>query len=411
MTSPTAIVVGAGITGVAAALTLVREGWDVTLVDRVPPGDPRQTSFGNAGILARSAIVPVQTPGLIWQAPRMLLDPERPLFLRWPYLPRLVPWLIPFLRNGAQARLDAIVPAIFALTHDTVEAHKALAEGTPAAGLIAGRDYGYLFRDRAAFDRSAFAFGIKKANGLSWTERPPQDIDPAIGPAYGFGVVFPDHGWVLDPGAYVAALAQAFRDRGGRSLLAEVRDLAQTETGVAVETTAGRLTADRAVLSAGVWSRPLAERLGVATPMETERGYHLMLKGANRRPPFPCMLSDRAIVMTPMRDGLRLAGMVEFGGTEAPPSRAPFALIRREIRRVYPDLAWEAEEEWMGHRPTLVDSLPMIGQAPRAPRVTLAFGGQHLGLTIGPRLGRLAADLTADRRPNLDLAPYAPDRF
>lgn len=407
----TAIVIGAGITGVATALNLVREGWAVTLLDPLPPGDPGQTSYGNAGILARSAIVPVQTPGLIWRAPRLLIDPGQPLFLRLGYLPRLLPWLAHFLRNGSRERLDRIVPAIYALTHDTVDQHRALAGGTPAAAFIEGHRYGYLFRDRAAFRRSDFVFGLKSAHGLTWEETEAVAIDPDFGPDYGFAVLFRDHGWISDPGAYAASLAAAFQAAGGRILRERAREIRPTASGVEVATGAETLAADRAILAAGVWSRALAERLGLKVPMESERGYHLTLEGANRYPPHPCMLDDKAIVMTPLRGALRFAGLVEFGGLEAAPSRAPFALIRAAIRRVYPGLTWETEREWMGHRPTLTDSLPMLGPIPGAPQVICAFGGQHLGLTIGPSLGRLAADLAMSRRSNLDLAPYAPGRF
>lgn len=411
MASSTAIIVGAGITGVAAALGLARDGWAVTLVDRLDPGDPGQTSFGNAGLLARGSVVPVQEPGLIWRAPGMLLDRDAPLFLRMGYLPKLLPWLVPFLRSGSVARLDRIVPAIWALTRDTVEAHRALAAGTEAAGLIETGSYAYLFADRAAFAHDAAAYRRKAAQGLVWEERDAAGLDPHLGPDYRFATVFPEHGWIADPGAYVAALARAVTAAGGTVLRADARDIRAAGEGVEVETDTGVLRADRAVLAAGVWSRPLAARLGLRVPLETERGYHLMLRGANRRPPFPMMLSDRALVMTPMREGLRVAGLVEFGGLEAPPSEAPFALIHRAIRRAYPGLTWESETRWMGHRPTTTDSLPVLGPVPGASSVICAFGGQHLGLTIGPRIGRLAADLAAGRRVNLDLAPYATDRF
>jgi len=407
----TAIVVGAGITGVAAALNLVRDGWAVTLVDRLAPGDPGQTSYGNAGLLARGSVAPVQAPGLILRAPRMLLDPDGPLFLRPAYLPRLLPWLVPFLRNGAMARLKRIVPAIFALTRDTVAAHRDLAAGGEAAGLISAGAYAHLFRDRAAFAGDAVAFGLKAAQGLTWTERPAAEIDPALSPAYGFAAVMPDHGWIADPGAYVAALARAVAAAGGRIVAAEVRDIRPGPEGVDVATDAGPLRAERVVLAAGVWSRGLAARVGLRVPLESERGYHLMLHGPSHRPPHPVMLADRALVVTPMRAGLRVAGAVEFGGLDAPPSAAPLALIRRAVRRAWPHLTWEDETAWMGHRPTATDSLPVIGRVPGAPAVILASGGQHLGLTIGPRLGRIAADLAADRPSGLDLAPYAPDRF
>ncbi len=410
MTS-SAIVIGAGITGVATALCLARDGCRVTLIDRNPPGDPAQASFGNGGLLARASIIPVQEPGLIWRAPGMLADRDAPLFLRWPYLPRLAPWLVPFLRNGAAERLDRIVPALWALTRDTVEAHRALAAGTPAERFITSGSYGYLFADRAAFAQEVEGYRRKAALGITWDERAAAEVDPALGRDYGFAAVLGEHGWISHPGRYVAALASAAKAAGAAVLRGEVRDLRATATGVAVETGDGRLTADRAVLAAGVWSGGLAKRLGLRVPIESERGYHIMLEAPSHRPPFPLMLTDRAVLVTPMEGALRFAGVVEFGGTAAPPSEAPFALIRRAIRRAYPDLTWESETTWMGHRPTLTDSLPALGPVPGAPAVICAFGGQHLGLTMGPRLGRLAADLVAGRRANIDLAPYAPGRF
>lgn len=319
--------IGGGITGVAAALHLRRDGWDVTLIDPLDAGDPGQTSYGNAGLLARSAILPVQAPGLIWRAPRMLLDRDSPLFLR----------------PGEGAALARALPGV-------------------------GRDYA-------------------------------------------FAAVFRDHGWVTDPAAYVRALCETFRTEGGHVLRATARDLRPTQTGAAVVIEAGTLVADRVVLAAGVWSRPLAERLGLRMPMESERGYHLTLHGPSRMPAFPFMIADKALVVTPMRSGLRLAGLVELGGLAAGPSKAPFGLIRRAVARVYPSLTWEGESEWMGHRPTTVDSLPVAGPVPGAPGILCAFGSQHLGLTIGPRLGRIVADLADGRPGNLDLAPYAPGRF
>ena len=145
--------------------------------------------------------------------------------------------------------------------------------------------------------------------------------------------------------------------------------------------------------------------------MESERGYHLMLRGTNIRPPHVYMIAAGKFAVTPMDDGLRVAGVVEFGGTEAAPSDAPFELLKSYVHKVYPDLTCEAEDRWMGHRPSTTDSLPLLGSSPRAPNVIFAFGSQHIGLTIGPKLGRVVADIAGNRATNTDLAPYRVDRF
>ncbi|WP_118135230.1 FAD-binding oxidoreductase [Oceanicella sp. SM1341] len=407
-----AVVVGAGITGVAAALWLRREGWEVTLVERGGPGGRGQASFGNAGLLAAASVVPVSMPGLIWRAPKMLLDPDAPLFLRWRYLPRLMPWLVPFLRNGSAEKVQRISGSIAALTGDTVEQHEALSAGTGAARYIRRGDYGFLYRDRAAFEADGAGFALKRAHGFRWAEHEAEALrarDPELaGAAAGFLAAFPDHGWLTAPGPYVAALAEAFTGAGGVLREAEV---VEVRPGLVRLAGGEEIAADKVVLTAGIWSRRLAEGLGHRVPLETERGYHLLLRNPSHMPPHPCMVAAGSFVMTPMEAGLRLAGVVEFGGTGAGPSQAPVELLRRQVRKVYPGLTWEGEEPWMGFRPTLPDSLPMLGESPRAPGVIFAFGGQHLGLTMGPRLGRMVADLAAGRRPNLDLTPYAVDRF
>lgn len=406
-----AIVVGAGITGVSSALWLQRAGVDVTLVDRIAPGDPAQTSYGNGGILARSAIVPVSVPGLLAKAPRMLLDPGSPLFLRWRYLPRLLPWLVPFLRNGRREKLEEIVAALDPLSHDSVDQHLALARGTGAERFIETGDYVYLYRSRADYEGDALAMSLRKAHGFEieeWDRPVLEERDPRLSPAYTFGANLPDHGWITAPGPYVAALAEAFVRQGGTLRQASVVDV--SDESVTLEG-GESLSADRIILAAGVWSKDMAERLGVKTPVESERGYHLLLKAPSFKPPTPYMIADAKFVATPMEAGLRCAGIVEFGGTEAAPSDAPLALLKKRIREVYPSLSWEDEETWLGHRPSTPDSLPMLGSVPNAPNVICAFGSQHIGLTIGPRLGRMVASMVTGTPPNIDLAPYRVDRF
>ncbi|HUF87409.1 MAG TPA: FAD-binding oxidoreductase [Thermohalobaculum sp.] len=410
------IVVGAGITGVAAAEWLRRDGHRVTLIDRVRPGDPAQTSYGNAGILACAGVVPVSVPGLIRKVPAMLLDPDSPLYLRWAYLPRLMPWLARFLWNGRRARVEEIARVLASLTGDSVEQHLALARGTPAERYVQRGYYTMIYPDRKAFERDAFGFALRRSNGFDWEEWDRarlSDYDPELSSRYTFCAALTDHGFVTQPGAYVAALAEHFERAGGHFLQGAVTGIAQEAGGRAAVTLMGgaRREADRVVLAAGVWSAPLARALGHNPMMESERGYHLVLKHPSHRPPGPHMIADARTAVSPMEEGLRFAGTVDFGGIDGPPLRAPVAGIRKRVAQVYPNLRWQGETTWMGHRPSTVDSLPLVGPAPKAPAVCFAFGGQHLGLTMGPRLGRICADLIAGRKPNVDIAPLRPDRF
>lgn len=412
MTERRAIVIGAGIAGVSSAEWLRRDGWRVTLIDRTPPGDRGAASFGNGGVLARCSIVPVPVPGLLAKAPRMLLDPDSPLFLRWSYLPRLMPFLARYLRHGREADVRRIAAALAGLLTDSVDQHRALAEGSDAARFIRTGDYGWLYRDRAAWQADAFGHALRRELGFAPQELDRAallDRDPALGERWTFGLAYPDHGWISDPGAYVSALAERFVREGGILRRAEVAALdgegKVTLVGGAV------MRADRVILAAGAWSARLAASLGLKVPMESERGYHLMLDGPSSKPPHPWMAAELKAVTTPMEGGLRLAGIVEFGGLEAGPSAAPARLLREAARRIWPDLAWASETPWMGHRPSTADSLPVIGPVPGAPAVICAFGGQHVGLTAGPRIGRMAAEAASARAVNEDRRAFLPDRF
>ena len=415
MTSPLKIaVVGAGIVGVSTALWLKRDGHDVTLFDRVSPGDPKQTSYGNAGLLARSSIIPVPVPGLVKAVPKMLLSKDGPLFLKWGYLPKLVPWLIPFLKGANETSVRRTAAALSDILADSVDQHAAIARGTEAERFITTGRYTFLYKDRAYFAKDTLGFSIRAEHGFTWDELDRDallQIDPHLGPGYTFGAAVHDHGWITNPGAYVSALFDAYRSLGGAFKQTEVDDIQSTETATQISANGETAFYDRLVLASGAWSRRLAERLGHRVPLETERGYHIMMKDASIRPPNPYMIVDGKFALTPMEQGVRAAGLVEFGGLHAAPSTKPFGLFRRAMQRVYPDLTWENEDTWMGHRPSTTDSLPMIGESTKAKGVYFAFGAQHVGLTSGPKTGRLIADLIGERRPNIDLSPFATDRF
>jgi len=407
-------VIGAGAVGVSTAEWLRRDGHDVTLIDRNDPGDPDQTSFGNAGILAASSFIPVPVPGLMAKAPRMLLSSLGPLHLRWSYLPRLLPWLVPFLRRANKADVERTARALSHIVVDTVEQHRALAKGTPAADFIHPGIYAFLYTSRAACEGDATGHRLRRDLGANIEFRDRARLlrdDPHLGSHYNYAACHLDHGWITDPGGYVAALAGYFRSQGGSFMQGEVDDIEPAPDGARITLGGETLAFERVVLAGGAWSGKLARKLGHNPKMESERGYHMELSEPSREPPFPYMLTDAKFVVTPMAGGLRCAGQVEFGGLDAGPSEAPFRVVKRRIRQLYPDLEWSGEERWLGHRPSTVDSIPFIGPSPKAPHIHFAFGAQHIGLTTGPKTGRLIADMIAGRKPNIDMAPFRVGRF
>ena len=406
------VVIGAGIVGVSTAIWLRRAGAEVTLVDRGAPG--QGTSHGNGGVLAACAVLPVTGPGLLASAPKMLLSPDAPLFLRYGHLPRLLPWLLKYLSHANDGDTRRIAAGLAPIVADSVDQHMALTDGLTARRFVQPSDYAYAYNSRAAFDAQGYSWTLRRDHGFVpdlIEGGAVQDYEPALGPAITCLAVLRDHGHILDPGGYVAALAQDFTRMGGQIRRAEVRDLTLTDGRITdLHTTDGPIPCDRAVITTGVWSAPLMRKLGLKVPLESERGYHIVYEDAENAPKVPVMIDSGKFVATPMTAGLRCAGVLEFGGLDAGPSRAPFRMLRKQVRAALPRLKHGREIEWMGHRPATSDSLPLIGQIGQT-GVYAGFGHHHIGLTAGPKTGRLLAGLMTGNPSNTDTTPYQPGRF
>lgn len=412
--SPRIAVVGAGIVGVSCALHLQRLGASVIMIDRQEPGHVDAASSGNGGILARSAVVPVATPGILLKAPTMLFTADGPLFLRWSYVPRLLPWLVPYLRSSSRANVEHIARHLAPLLFDSVEEHRALAQGTEAGRWLHSCEYLYLYKNRDAYERDAFGWGLRHEHGFEWEtlqDEAIREFDPALSPQYDFAVLLKDHGMIVNPGSYVSDLAKGFAAAGGEVIRANIKQVDTGAEGVVLKTDGKDIQADKVVIAAGAWSHLLAAKLGANVPLETERGYHLELSGAKGLPSVPVMDAARKFVATPMDGTLRLAGILEFGGLEAPASRGPTDLLLRGAKAMLPGLEYDSKETWMGHRPAPADSLPVIGPAPANRRVYFAYGHHHVGLTAGPKTGRIVAQHVMGLQPNVDLDAYRCDRF
>ncbi len=414
MTAPrTVAIVGAGIVGVATALWLQRDGHRVILIDREGPA--AGTSFGNGGVLASVSSVPVTGPGLIAKAPRMLLSRDQPLFLRWRYLPRLAPWLVRYLSHANAADTERISRALHGIVGNSLAEHHALAEGTGAERWIVPSDYLFIYENRARYEADAFGWSLRKARGFTWDELEGDAFhayDPAFAPQIDFAARLKDHGRISDPGQYVKDLAAHVVAKGGKLIRATVEDITR-ENGRVTGLRAGGETVpcDAAVIATGVWSGPLARKLGLNVPLESERGYHIEFLEPSVMPRNPVMVASGKFVMTPMEGRLRAAGIVEFGGTKAGPSRAPLAQLRRNVAAALPGLRCSDTRDWMGHRPAPADSIPVIGEVPGLTGAYTGFGHHHIGLTGGPKTGRLLAQIIGGRKPNIDLSPYSPARF
>lgn len=406
------IVIGAGICGVSTALWLRRSGHNVILMDKAKPG--MGASYGNAGLLAQWAIVPITEPSLWKQIPKYLIDPMSPLFVKWRYVPKLFPWLVEFLKNANTDMASKTTSALVPLLTDSVLQHKILTEGTPAQSWIADSKFSYAYRNKASFEKDAFSWACKKEAGMVpdiITGSNVQDVEPICGPAIKCLAVLSGQGHVLSPLGYVSELAKVFQNLGGTFIQTDVQDFEKDADKIsAVLTDQGRFECHKIVVTAGIWSKPLMTKLGLNVPLETERGYHVMYKNPSKMPKNPMMMTTGKFGVTPMTEGLRCAGTVELGGIHLRPSKAPIKLLRRRVAEAFPNMTYEGTEEWMGFRPSTPDSLPLIGELGQSGIFT-AFGHQHVGMTAGPKTGRLIADMIDKRTPNIDMSPYNPARY
>ncbi|MDX3907597.1 MAG: FAD-dependent oxidoreductase [Pigmentiphaga sp.] len=408
------VVVGTGIVGVCTAAWLQRDGHDVTFVDPRPPGEA--CSFGNAGSLSPSACLPVGMPGMWKKVPGWLLDPLGPLTIRWPYLPVVLPWLMRFLRHSQPAEVVRIATAMRNLLAPIFENYGPLLERAGAQGLVRRTGCLYVYSGREAAQQWQWGMDLRRRLGVEMRDVAQDELEslePDLKGRFRFGILAPENGSTLDPSELVKALhAQCERD-GARSVRASVTAFEQRGDAVrAVRTDAGEtIECDGVVVAAGAWSGGLAVSLGLRVPLESQRGYHVTVNSSNLSLRHTVMAVEYNIMVNPMAKGLRLAGSVEFAGLAAPPDYRRAQVLLQRGKEMFPHLDASRYTEWMGHRPCLPDSMPVIGRAPRLANVWLGFGHGHVGMCGGATTGREIANLVAGRPTGVDLTPFAPDRF
>ena len=407
-----AVVIGAGIVGLCCAAYLQRDGWRVTLVDPGPPGE--SCSFGNAGMRSDGALLPVATPGILWRVPGMLLDPMGPLAIRWSYLPRLAPWLVRFVRSSGREQVEQAAAEIASLMAFARESYAPLIEAAGAGDLIRERGALEVFESRQSFEAARWAIELRQRLGtpieVVGADRIRQ-IEPALGPVHA-ATYRSDMDHVINPLSLSQALAEMIRRDGGEIVQAEASGVEMGEHGPRhVVTEAGTRDADLVVVAAGSWSRRLAAGLGARVPLDTERGYHVMLPDPGVEMRTPVKSAEGGFYMTPMELGLRVAGTDELGGLDLPPNWNRVEAMLRRVRRLVPGLNEAGAAPWMGFRPSLPDSKPVISPIAGRPGVFLAFGHGHVGLTLGAITGRSIADMVAGRETPVDMTPFSADRF
>ncbi|WPP02021.1 FAD-dependent oxidoreductase [Pseudomonas sp. HR96] len=409
-------VVGAGVIGVACALQLARQGLQVTVIDPQPPG--RGASFGNAGHLATEQVFPIADASILRRLPAMLLDPLGPLRLDWRYLPQAAPWFLRLLRNLREAPMQRTVAGLRALNDNSLSAWQQLLQSIGQADLFK-LDGSLLVFEHAESARAIAAvqgrMGEQQVPVELWPAAVVRDAAPQLHSRIKGGLFFAKTGHFIDPYQVVQAMAAAAGALGVQFMQRRVEGAQVTADGVSLMTADGPFTTRQVLVACGAHSAPLVRQLtGKAVPLETERGYHLMLPQETGRLPFAVTSLERRFIMTPMSGGLRLAGTVEFAGLQRPANMQRAWQLHRLSQGLFErDLSCEGASPWMGFRPSLPDSLPVIDRLCDG-KVLLAFGHQHLGLTqaavTAQMVGRLATP-TAGWQGVPAVEPYRLGRF
>lgn len=379
---PRIAVIGAGIVGSCIALTLRKRGLQVTLIDLDGPASG--CSYGNSGAISVSSIAPLAMPGVLASVPKMLIDRDSPLHLRLAYLPQAAAWLTRFVLSATPERVNDAATRLAALHAGAIDKHEALAHEIGVPELFLRRGHLHLYPDTAARDDDGAAWRLRERFGFRFDLLDRAGIDalePGVAARYQAGVFLADHGTIVNPARYTQAIARAFVARGGELVRDNILDMRQAADGWTLRGAHETRVFDQVVVAAGAWSRRLLDPLGVRLALESQRGYHVQFTGVHDVVSRTVVLTDRKIFVTPMEDGLRVGGTVEIAGLRRPPDPRRAAILERIARETFRGLDSKPVTTWMGHRPCMPDSVPVVGAADGHPGLWLAVGHGHLGLT------------------------------
>jgi D-amino-acid dehydrogenase len=414
-TSPTwdVAVVGAGIIGLACAWALQRRGLRVLLLDREGIGE--MTSRGNAGAIAVSDILPLASPGIIRKAPKWLLDPLGPLAIPLPYFPRILPWLWHFWRASSPSRVEAGVAALASLMVLSESETMVLFEDLDLTDELRPNGALYLYESEREFRRALSGWRRRDEHGIAYSRVSGEEIralEPALSPRFVEAIRVEQWLYVSDPYKVSRLIGERLVARGVTFRKAEVRGLVPEGEEIALhlaDDTTQR--AHRVVIAAGAWSHHLSTGLGEPLPLESERGYNTTLPAPGVEITHELIFEEHGFVAVQLESGLRVGGADELAGLTRPPNYARAEAMLKKAQGFLPGLNPKGGVQWMGHRPSLPDSLPVIGAAQRSPKIFYAFGHGHLGLTQAAATGRLVAELATGQAPAIDLHPFRPGRF
>tara|TARA_B110001469_G_scaffold51135_1_gene49689 strand:+ start:827 stop:2068 length:1242 start_codon:yes stop_codon:yes gene_type:complete len=404
-------IVGAGIQGISNALFLQKKGFEVTIFDKDEPGSPA-ASYGNAGHFSPYACVLMNRPDVLTDIPAMLLSSTGPLALKWNYVPKMIPWFLKFIRNCTTKRMMHTAKNMHQILDLALPAYDELFDEIDLEGLVEKKGILYVWNDQSLKSRD-LEIRVRNELGVDQqvvTPKEIHDLEPHLKPFYHGGVYYQYGRHARNPKRILLKLFDLFLKKGGKFLKINVQDINFDSEKPVIKTEAQRFIFDKLVIACGAFSKRLTDNLDEKIPLDTERGYHVHFKDCDHLLSRPVIFSNRGFGITPMEQGLRVVGTVEFGGLKNPPSKGRVKNLINNAKYMLDDLP-EHEDEWMGFRPSLPDFLPVIGPSKKHKNVFYSFGHHHLGWTLGPISGKIIAGMIAEENTNLDLKPYSSLRF
>lgn len=407
-------VIGAGIVGLSVAWNLVKRGRRVVIYDPNPPGSG--CSEGNAGALSPGSVVPLAMPGLLASVPGMLLNPASALHIPPSYWLKAFPWLTAFVAQARPSRVAAISDALAQLYRPALEHHKQLTREIGAEDLIRLTGQLHLYRTPRQFAQSKADWRIRMEHGVvrEVLDRAGiEALEPMVGPDYRIGVYLPNAGMSVNPFRHAQTIAETLSRSGAEFVRHAAIGFSREGSQVrGLQTAAGERVHEEVVVAAGAWSARLLEQLGIRVPLETQRGYHVDFVGSGISLQRPIVPADRKVFITPMEIGLRVAGTVELAGLDAPATSRRAELLHKDLKAVFPKVRLDNPLPfWMGHRPCLPDSLPVIGSSRNWQRLHFAFGHGHLGLSASAVTGAIMGSILCGETVPINIAPYRVERF
>ena len=405
-------VIGAGIQGVCISLCLIKKGFKVTLIDREDPGK-ESASYGNAGHFSPYASVPINRPDILIDVPSMLFSSTGPLAIKWSYIPKMIPWFLKFIKNCTKKKMMHTAKYMHQILDLAIPAYDELFEEIDISGLVENKGIIYFWTDKDLKSRE-LEINIRKELGVKQQLLKPHeihDLEPHIKQIYHGGVLYPQARHTRNPKKILLKLFDLFIKRGGRFEKKNVQSISYGEDNKPViKTDLDFFKFDKAVIACGAFSKKITDKLDEKIPMETERGYHVHFKNHDHLLSRPVIFLNRGFGITPMEQGLRVVGTVEFGGLDNPPSKKRILNLVNNAKYLFPELK-EHHDEWLGFRPTLPDFLPVIGPSKKNKNLFYSFGHNHLGWTLGAISGKIISKMIAEEKTNLDLSPYNSLRF